>query len=90
MWQISPELIQQKKALSKNQSFFYWTITISVQFFPTILWYFMFGVKSLTFREKQIEIILKIELITDLGDIDLVERQNGQPKKFCHQTLFSM
>ena len=33
---------------------------------------------------------LKIELITDLGDIDLVERQNGQPKQFCHQTLFSM
>ena len=85
-----PRIDPAKKGTFKKSEFFYWTITISVQFFPTILWYFMFGVKSLTFREKQIEIILKIELITDLGDIDLVERQNGQPKKFCHQTLFSM
>ena len=80
----------KKKALSKKSEFFNWTITNSVQFFPTILWNFMFGVKSLTFREKQIEIISKIELITDLGDIDLVERLNGPPRQFCHQTLFSM
>ena len=50
----------------------------------------VFHVWGQNFLGKWIKKVSKIELVTVLGIFDLVERQNGQPKQFCHQTLFSM